>query len=69
MIKERKFREAGWVYLMAICLAKRAGNHSSVSDAAQWLEENGFDREAQTLNTQTDPVIALAKSKKLRDSA
>ena len=69
MIKERQFREAGWIYLMAICLATRAGNHSSVSDAVQWLEENGFDREAQTLNTQTDPVIALAKSKKLRDSA
>ena len=53
MIKERKFREAGWIYLMAICLAKRAGNHSSVSDAAQWLEENGFDREAQKLNADT----------------
>ena len=69
MIKERQFREAGWVYLMAICLAKRAGNHSSISDAVQWLEENGFDREAQTLNSLTDPMIALAKSKKLRGSA
>ena len=69
MIKERQYQEAGWVYLMAMCMAKRAANHSSVSDAVQWLEENGFDRKAQTLNTQTDPVVALAKSKKLRGSA
>ena len=69
MIKERQYQEAGWVYLMAICMAKRAANHSSVSDAVQWLEENGFDRKAQTLNTQKASVIALIQSKKLKGSA
>ena len=49
MIKERQFREAGWVYLMAICLAKTAVNHSSITEAVQWLEENGFDRKARKL--------------------
>ncbi len=49
MIKERQFREAGWVYLMAICLAKTAVNHSSITEAVQWLEENGFDRKAREL--------------------
>jgi hypothetical protein len=49
MSKNQQRLEAGLVYLMAMALKRRCKDHIALSECAEWLRDQGYEREAEQL--------------------
>ena len=49
MSGERQFQGAGWIYLMATCIATKTPDHPFVNESIEWLKKNDYKLRAQTL--------------------
>ena len=50
MIGDSSYSQAGWIYVMALCLHKRQRNHPGIHQSVQWLKAHGFWKQARNLS-------------------
>ena len=63
MISDDPKFSAGLIHVMAKALQRHAPDHIAIWQAAAWLREQGFDRQAQQLSSAEDSIVEPTNSK------